>query len=473
MMRMRMRRTWEPHQGGMGVGLHPKIPTLAPAPVPVRWRLPRRHLPMARAARVNRCIPRERLNLAVVATQPEVPRTYDEAMASSASQMWKQAMDEEVACLRANQVWTLEELPKGVRSLPVKWVFTIKRDANGKIVRYKAHLVAKGFAQVEGRDFDEVFAPMSKHTTLRVLMALVAAADLELHQMDVKTVFLNGILEEEVYVLQPPGYDEGNWQKVCRLQKSLYGLKQAPHAWYTRLHEELKQMGFQVLQADPGLFFKEIQGERIYVLVYVDDLLVAAKSMATVNAVKNRLMSAFDFRDLGEARVFLGYEIDRNCKERTLTLSQKRFVTELVAKYGLEEVNPCKVPLSKALRVVGERLDVQQFPYGELVGSVLYLSVGTRPNISYSVGALSRDMSRPTVENWQAAKGVLRYLIDTKDMGITYAVKSRVGTLHGYSDSDYAGCVDTRRSTTGYVFLLAGGAVSWASRLQATVATSS
>ncbi|GLI71167.1 hypothetical protein VaNZ11_016269 [Volvox africanus] len=426
---------------------------------------------LARAARVNWGIPRERLNLAVVARQPEVPRTYDEAMASSASQMWKQAMDEKIASLRANQVWTLEELPKGVRALPVKWVFTIKRDVNGEIVRYKARLVAKGFAQVEGRDFDEVFAPVSKHTTLRVLMALVAAADLELHQMDMKTAFLNGILEEEVYVLQPRGYGEGNQQKVCRLQKSLYGLKQAPRAWYVRLREELEQMGFQVSQADPGLFLKDVQGERVYVLVYVDDLLVAAKSMATLNAVKNRLMSAFDIRDLGEARVFLGYEIERNRTEHTLKLSLTRFITELVAKYGLEEANPRKVPLSKALRAVGERLDVQQFPYGELVGSLLYLSVGTRPDISYSVGALSRYMSKPTVEHWQAAKGVLRYLIGT-NVGISYSAKSSVGTLHGYCDSDYAGCVDTRRSTTGYVFLLTGGAVGWASRLQATVATS-
>ncbi len=176
-------------------------------------------------------------------------------------------MDEEMTSLRENSTWTLEQQPIGVKPIPAKWVFKRKQDALGNIERYKARLVANGFMQKEGIDYNEVFAPVSKHTTLRTLLALAAAEDLELHQLDIKTAFLNGDLEETIYMQQPEGCAEGGPSMVCRLRKSLYGLKQAPRAWNTRLKQELESMGFTASGANAGLFTAQYKGSNIYILV--------------------------------------------------------------------------------------------------------------------------------------------------------------------------------------------------------------
>ena len=194
--------------------------------------------------------------------------------------------------MHANQTWTTEPIPKGVRALPVKWVFKLKKDANGNIERFKARLVAKGFRQKEGVDFNEVFAPVSKHSTLRALLAVAAVEDLELHQLDIKTAFLNGVLEEEVYIEQPAGHEEGGRNIGCLLHRALYGLKQAPRAWHTRLNEELTEMGFKPSAADPGLYYKDVESGRMYLLVYVNDILIAARSKADVDGVKQVLLSS-------------------------------------------------------------------------------------------------------------------------------------------------------------------------------------
>lgn len=402
------------------------------------------------------------------------PQTYEEAMASPDAEFWKRAMDEEIASLLSNNTWTLEEVTKGVRTLPMKWVFKLKRDAKGNIERYKARLVAKGFLQKQGVDFDEVFAPVSKHTSLRTLLAIVAAENLELHQLDVKTAFLNGELEETIYMKQPQGYEEGGSNVVCKLNKAIYGLRQAPRAWHTRLKKELEDMGFVASEADPGLYVLYTKTSKVYVLVYVDDILVAAEDVAAMRSVKEQLMSIFDVRDMGESAYFLGMEIERDRDLKTLKLSQKRLASELVTKYGLTEVKMKTTPLSVAIKLVngedGDLIDKEKFGYAELVGSLLYLSVCTRPDISQAVGALSRYMSKPTMQHWTAAKGVVRYLAGTLDYGITYDGKKE--GFEGFCDSDYAGDLDSRRSTTGYVFVMNGGAISWSSRLQPTVAVS-
>lgn len=402
------------------------------------------------------------------------PQTYEEALASDDAELWKGAMDEEIASLLKLNTWTLEEVPDGTRKLPMKWVYKIKRDAKGNIERYKARLVAKGFLQREGVDFDEVFAPVSKHTTLRTLLSIVAAEDFELHQLDVKTAFLNGELEETIYMKQPQGYEEGGSNTVCRLNKAIYGLRQAPRAWHTRLKKELEDMGFVASEADPGLYVLHTKTGKVYALVYVDDILVAARSAAEMDGVKQRLMEAFDVRDLGESSFFLGMEIERDRAEKTLKLSQKRLTSELVDKYGLADVKMKTTPLSVSVKLVkgeeSELIDKEKFGYSELIGSLLYLSVCTRPDISQAVGALSRYMSKPTMQHWTSVKGVVRYLAGTLDYGINFDGKRP--NFEGFCDSDYAGDVDSRRSTTGYVFVMNGGAISWSSRLQPTVAVS-
>jgi hypothetical protein len=188
----------------------------------------------------------------------------------------------------------------------VKWVFALKQDKHGVIERFKARLVAKGFMQREGVDFKEVFAPVSKHATLRVFLAMVAAGDMELHQLDVKTAFLYGDLEEEIFVEQPPGYAMDGRANVCRLRKSLYGLRQASRTWHKKLHEQLVAMGFKESDADLSLYVRDVDGDVVHVLVYVDDLLIASYGVAKVLEVKSAIMQVFDCRDMGEADLFPG-----------------------------------------------------------------------------------------------------------------------------------------------------------------------
>lgn len=403
------------------------------------------------------------------------PTTYEEAMASAASEFWQQAMDEEIKSLLANNTYTLEQVPEGITPIPVKWVYKIKKDAAGNIERFKARLVAKGFKQREGVDYDQVFAPVSKYETLRALMATVAARDLELHQLDIKTAFLNGVLDESerVYIQQPPGYHTGDRTEACHLNRALYGLKQAPRTWHKTLKAKLESMGFKASQADPGLFTYDTKSDTTFILTYVDDLLIAASSLEAVNQAKGTLMAAFDARDLGEAKLFLGMTVERDRTNHMLKLGQERMTLELIKQYGMEDAKPKSTPMTARLsKTDGELLDTTEHKYGSLVGSLLYLSICTRPDISQAVGALSKYLAEPREPHWAAAKGVLRYLKATLSLGITFGGKAREQLLLGYCDADYASDVDNRRSTTAYVFILHGGAISWASRRQQTVAAS-
>jgi ribonuclease HI len=315
---------------------------------------------------------------------------------------------------------------------------------------------------------------VSKHASLRALLSIVAADDLELDQLDVKTAFLNGVLEEEIWMAHPPGFQDGPAGTACKLHKALYGLKQAPRAWHTRLKNELSNMGFVASEADPSLWVLNYKGRSIYVLVYVDDLLIAGKLASDVKHVKDMLMSVFDARDLGDAKFFIGMEIvsDRNVK--SLKLVQKKYADDVVARFGLSDANSNVVPIHTSVKLTrGDDsdlpLDQSVYPYREVVGSLMYLAVCTRPDLSQAVGVLARYMSNPQKQHWDAAKGVLRYLKGTTDVGLWFGDGP---IFQGYCDSDYAGDLDTRKSTTGYVFILHGGAVCWSSRLQPTVAVS-
>lgn len=374
----------------------------------------------------------------------------------------------------ANGTWELVEVPPGTKVLPVKWVLKVKSDAAGNIDKFKGRVVVKGYEQEPGVDFDEVYAPVSKYATLRAVLAMAAAYDLELHQLDIKTAFLHGELEEEIYVEQPPGYEEGGPRMVCKLKKALYGLRQAPRAWHNRLKQELEKLGFQPSDADPGLWLLRGAGDKVLMIVWVDDLLLAAKTTKEVTAIKQQIMEIFEARDLGEAKFFLGMEIERDRINGTIKLSQQKYTEELLEKYGMQDAKATKMPLKTATKLTkedGELLDTSLFPYRALVGGLMYLAVCTRPDISQSVGALARYMSEPRKPHWEAAKGVLRYLRGTSDYGLLYGGSVQEG-LVGYTDADYAGDLDTRKSTTGYAFQLFGGTVSWSSRMQPTVAVS-
>ena len=365
----------------------------------------------------------------------------------------------------------LQPAPPSIKPIPVKWVYKEKRDANGNIERHKARLVVKGFHQREGIDYDEVFAPVSKYSTLRTVLAIAADLDLEIHQLDIKTAFLNGKLDEDVYIQQPPGYNYDNPDLACKLNKALYGLKQASRAWHRTLKTEIESMGFKESTADPGLFIKP-SSPPAYLLIYVDDILVITNNTYMLNSVKNQISTAFETRDLGPATFFLGIDIIRDRTTKTIKLTQTRHTTDLLSKFNMEKSKPFDTPSSIAIKLTadGEPLDTKEHPYSTLIGSLMYLASCTRPDIAQAVGALARYMSKPTTTHWTAAKHVLRYLAGTTDYGIIFTPSD--STLNAYCDANHAGDIDTRRSTTGYVFTFNNGAITWSSRLQPTVAAS-
>lgn len=408
------------------------------------------------------------------ATVEEEPTSYEEAINSPEGVEWRRAMEEEMSSLHVNGTWTLEKPPHGTKLLPVKWVYKKKRGADGQVLRYKGRLVVKGFAQRKGIDYNEVFAPVAKYSTMRALLAKAAAEGLHLHQLDVKTAFLNGDLEEDIWMQQPPGFSGGEGL-ACHLKKSLYGLKQAPRAWNSCLLKELEALGYRAVDADACLFVKETEKDTVWLLVYVDDILLAAKHLATIVAEKAALAGVFDIHDMGKVCRHLGMDITRDLEAGTLTLSQKRMAVEVVAKYGLSDANGRVLPLQTSTKLEPAKpgeplLDTSKYAYAEAIGSLMYLVVCTRPDLAQAVGALARHVNKPTWQHWLCLKGVLRYLAGTLDLGITYSKSKPV--LEAYCDADYAGDVDSRKSTSGFVFLMHGGAMSWGSHLQTVVAAS-
>uniref|UniRef100_A0A6N2L229 Retrovirus-related Pol polyprotein from transposon TNT 1-94 n=1 Tax=Salix viminalis TaxID=40686 RepID=A0A6N2L229_SALVM len=406
-------------------------------------------------------------------------KTFRKAMESENSEKWSNAAEEEISSMNVNKVWDLVELPDGFKTVGCKWIFTTKQDSKGNLERYKARLVAKGFTQKDGIDYTETFSPVSKKDSLRIVLALVAHYDLELHQMDVKTAFLNGELEEEIYMDQPEGFvATGTENLVCRLRKSIYRLKQASRQWYIKFNDTILSYGFVEIIVDRCIYMK-VSGSKFAILVlYVDDILIAANDMGMLSDVKKYLSSNFEMKDMGEASYVIWIEIIHDRSQGLLSLSQKRYINKVLKRYGMDKCSIGKAPIQKGDQFSKmqcpknelERKEMERIPYASVVGSLNYVQTCTRPDISFVV-VCCRYQSNPGMDHWKAAKKVLRYLQGTKEYMLTYRRSDNIEIV-GYSDSDYAGCVDSRKSTFGYLFLLAGGAVSWKCGKQSVIATS-
>jgi len=262
-------------------------------------------------------------------------------------------MDQEMDSIRKNKTWRLTDRPVGRRVLKGKWVYKVKNELDkigNNTTRHKARLCFMGNRQIKGLDFNKTFAPVAKFTTIRCILAMTAANGWELHQMDVKTAFLNGDLDEEVYMEQPEGYVDPTYpDNVCRLLQALYGLKRAPKMWYAKLDAFLKSQGFDNLDPDACLYLQMDDGEIIIFLVYVDDLLLVGSSMKAINKIKNALRKRFEMKDLGEAKVILGLEISRDKTLGTLKLSQGKYAGQVPEKFGMAECNPIATPLEVGL----------------------------------------------------------------------------------------------------------------------------
>jgi len=337
-------------------------------------------------------------------------------------------------------------------------------------------LVAKGFKQIEGLYYDEVYAPVSKLTTLRMLLCTVAVQDLELHQLDAKTAFLQGDLKEEVYIRLPEGYAPAGQQILYKLQKALYGLKQAPRAWHQKLLDVLHRIGFKQSKADASFFILQRGKSVLFMLVYVDDILLASLSMPLISWTKQQIMRLLTVRDMGTAKMFLGIEVTRDRQKRTLKITQRTKAMQLLEDFRTQHAKPQPTPLSPGTvldKEVGEKLQPDMHrQYMSCVGSLLHIMGCTRPDIAHAVHELTRAMSAPTKEYWHAAMHVLRYLAGTTTMGILYSGQHKEQqTIQCWHDANWGGKQHSK-STTGYVYRMGGGAVAWSSKLQSIVATS-
>ena len=383
-------------------------------------------------------------------------------------------MDKEMTQLKKLGTYKITNLPVDRKAVGCRWVFTIKRDANGKAIKHKARLVAQGFSQIPGQDFFATHAPVMRLETLRIIIALTAHLDLELHQIDVVGAYLNSPLQEVIYMRQAPGYEDGT-DNVYQLQKALYGLKQAGRAWRLELDRVLLEaLGFTRSQADPCLYHRISNTELTLIGTYVDDCLVASSNLDTILALKTDLRKYFDITDLGEASLYVGIQITRRRAERTISLSQSRYIDTILARFGMDTCNSVSTPLDANSILSPAESDsdlISDIPYQAAIGSLMYAAIGTRPDISFAVQTLSQFNTAHTLAHWTAAKHVFRYLKGTRDFVITYGKTSEL-VAHGYSDADWGQNRADRRSISGYAFLIANGIVSWSSKKQSTVALS-
>ncbi|KAG7543090.1 Ribonuclease H-like superfamily [Arabidopsis thaliana x Arabidopsis arenosa] len=448
----------------------PTPPNNSPVSIPQPPPPPQNVHPMRTRAKNQITKPKTKFSLTTALTpvMPVIPTTVAQALKDP---NWRNAMSEEINAQFKNHTWDLVPATAARHIITCKWIFTLKFNVDGSIARYKARLVARGFNQQYGIDYSETFSPVIKSTTIRTVLEVAVKRNWSIHQVDINNAFLQGTLTDEVYVSQPPGFiDHDRPNYVCKLNKALYGLKQAPRAWYQELKNFLLQAGFTNSLADASLFIYHRQHTFIYVLVYVDDIIITGDP-ALVKAFKVALAARFSLKDLGPLSYFLGIEATRTSKG--LYLMQRKYITDLLRKSNMLDAKPVSTPMSptpKLSLLSGTALD-DASEYRAILGSLQYLAF-TRPDISFAVNRLSQFMHRPTDEHWQAAKRILRYLAGTKSHGILLRADTPL-TVHAFSDADWGCDDDAYLSTNAYIVYFGGSPVSWSSKKQRSVARSS
>lgn len=424
--------------------------------------------------------------LTTVMADPTEPKTYDEAIESEYWEEWEEAICNELSSIYGHGTWHEDVLPEGVKPLTTKWVFKIKRGDRDQIEKFKARLCVRGFEQEQGVDYDEVFSPVMRHNSLRTLLSIAAANDLEIEQLDVRTAFLEGTLEEDVYITVPQGTDHDR-SKVLKLDKALYGTKQGPRVFNNTLNDFLVNIGFKRCTTDPCVYtLLSEEDDPIYLGVYVDDMIIIGADQLRIARIKADIKSRFDIDDKGPVDFILGMKVERDRENRMLYLHQEQYAKNVIKKFNMLD-SKCKigVPMSDNLKLSKddcpqteeEKKRMASVPYRSAIGALMYLATCTRPDISYAVSVCASFMQNPGYKHWMAVKNILAYVNSTKKRGLSYGTRYSseewLNYVYLYADADHAGDVDKRRSRTGYVTLLNGGAVSWKTRLQDRVAMSS
>jgi hypothetical protein len=383
---------------------------------------------------------------------------------------WIIAMQEELNNFTRNEVWSLVQRPKQ-NVIGTKWVFRNKQDKHGVVTRNKARLVAQGFTQVEGLDFGETYAPVARLESIRILIAYATIHDFKLYQMDVKSAFLNGPLQERVYVEQPPRFEDPRKPNhVYLLHKALYGLKQAFRDWYECLKVFLIKNGFTIGKADSTLLSRKVDNELFVFQIYVDDIIFGSTNDKFSEEFSKVMTNRFEMSMMGKLKYFLGFQV-KQLKEGTF-MCQTKYTQDMLKKFGMEKAKHAKTPMSSNghLDLNEEGKPVDQKLYRSMIGSLLYLCA-SRPDIMLSVYMCARFQANPKDCHLVAVKRILRYLVHTQNLGLWYP-KGSLFDLLGYSDSDSAGCKVDRKSTTGTCQFLGRSLVSWSSKKPNCVALS-
>jgi hypothetical protein len=347
------------------------------------------------------------------------PKYYHQAVKHAE---WREAMHNEIKALELNNTWSIVDLPPSKQAIGCKWVYKVKLKSDGTIERHKARLVAKGYNQCEGLDYYETFSPVAKLTTVRMLLAVAAARNWHLHQLDVNNAFLHGDLHEEVYMTMPPGFSSKGESQVCRLNKSLYGLKQASRQWFAKFSSALLEFQFIQSKADYTLFTRTQGSSFIALLVYVDDIVIASNDSVAVSQLIVVLNDKFKLKDLGPLKFFLGLEIARN--KDGISLSQRKYALEILEDTGFLASKPAKFPMEPNVKFTKTSGSLLEDPtsYRRLVGRLLYLTI-TRPDISFAVQVLSQFMDQPRTSHLEAANRVLRYIKASPGQGLFFFSK--------------------------------------------------
>lgn len=398
------------------------------------------------------------------------PLSRDEAIAGPHKNEWEQAMSDEINSLHENNTWSLVNLPQGKVALRNAWVFKTKYKSDGNIDKFKARLVIKGCSQKYGIDYHETFSPVVRYESIRAIFAVAAVEKLILRQFDIKTAFLYGELQEEIYMIQPPGFEDGS-NKVCKLQRSLYGLKQSPRCWNIRFKNFLNAFGLQCTEADACVF--KADKSKIILAIFVDDGLIAADNEEIVDKLLTNLEKEFEVKK-GNLDYFLGMQINI-MKNGSLFVHQTNYASSIINKFNMLDAKELSIPMDKS-HTLEQKEDTEilseDIPYRQAVGSLLFLSQVTRPDIAYAVNFASRYLAKPTKAHWNLVKRIIRYIKRTFNYGLYFNNKTKL-SLEIFSDADYAGDIQTRRSTSGFLFRYGSSIISWTSQRQHCVSLSS
>ncbi|GJV74394.1 putative ribonuclease H-like domain-containing protein [Tanacetum coccineum] len=396
------------------------------------------------------------------------PKKVSEALEDES---WVEAMQEELLQFKLQQVWVLVDLPNGAKVIGTKWVYRNKKDERGVVVRNKARLVAQGYRQEEGIDYDEVFAPVARLEAIRLFLAFASYMGFIVYQMDVKSAFLYGTIEEEVYVSQPPGFvDPDHPKKVYKVVKALYGLHQAPRAWYATLSTFLEKHGYRRGTIDKTLFIKKDKKDIILVQIYVDDIIFGSTKKSWSDEFEALMKGRFQMSAMGELTFFLGLQVKQS--QEGIFISQDKYVAEILKKFDFVSVKSAVTPMETKAPLAQDEggPDVDLHLYRSMIGCLMYLTA-SRPDIMYAVCACSRFQVTPKVSHLYAVKRIFKYIKGKPKLGLWYPRESPLD-LVAYSDSDYAAANLDRKSTTGGCQFLGRRLISWQCKKQTIVATS-